>query len=364
MGRILRDEEAAEIRALAVRVGEIHVNVLGGLASEYGVSATAIDNILANRSYLRPACYPAGSQGRADAEQRNRDYEADQKRKRQMRYISAVKRTQVLERDSYRCVYCSADLRVEPLAIDHKIPVSAGGTNDVDNLQATCRTCNARKKGFTSPDSDTREYLSRRQRIDKIETKVLAALSPIVASTIWADSESVTCPWCGEVAKRVKDRNVGSADKIHSDDVELDNSFVWRCKPCRRYFTVSNEWYSGLSDFKYNLESVIWGRWAYSGSQGTDEVASIVSAIMNDADNEAIRTLVASWAGDIVVVKRRRHTHTGNGDSWESWCWCEYSDSGFEHTDRTYKQTELAATSGSGTQDEGQVTPQVAQLGS
>ena len=133
-------------------------------------------------------------------------------------------------------------------------------------------TCNARKKGFTNPDADIRQYLSRRQRIDQIETKVLGVLSPIVATTIWADCEDVACPWCGEVAKRVKDRYVGSDDKLYSHDVELDHSFMWRCKPCRRYFTVSNEWYCGLTDFRYNLESAIWGRAAYSGYQGMDEV--------------------------------------------------------------------------------------------
>ena len=345
MGRILRDEEAAEIRGLTASVGETHVNV-GGLASEYGVSVTTVNNILANRSYLRPACYPAGSQGRAYAEQRLRDYEANQKRKQQMRYVSAAKRKQVLERDGHRCVYCSANLLTEPLAIDHKVPVSVGGTSDVDNLQATCRTCNARKKGFTNSDPDIRKYFSRRQGIDQIESKVHAVLPTIVASTIWADSEDAACPWYGEVAKRVTDRYVGSDDKLYSYEVELGHSFVWRCKPCRRYYAVSNEWYSGLSDFKYNLESVIWDRGTYSGYQGIDNVASIVSAIMNDADSQAVRALVASWAGDIVVVKRRRHTHFRNGDSWESSCWCEYSESGFKYTDQIYKQTELEANSG------------------
>ena len=130
------------------------------------------------------------------------------------------------------------------------------------------------------------------------------------------------------------------------------------------YFTVSNEWYSGLSDFKYNLESVIWERWAYSGYQGMDEVASIVSAIMNDADNEAIRALVASWAGDIVVVERRQHAHTaketlrslGAGASTVS----RTSSTQAEHTSRQNSRQPATGR----TQDGGQVTPHAAQLGS
>ena len=346
MGRILKDEEAADIRELAARVGEHHVDV-GSLALEYGVSITTISNILANRSYRRPGCYAAGSQGRADAEQRQRDYEANQKRKQQMRYVSAGKRQGVLERDGYRCAYCSADLRTEPLVIDHKVPVSAGGTNDVDNLQATCRSCNARKKGFTSSDGDIRKYLDRRREIDRISDKVGTVLPQIVASLVWSDTEDAVCPWCGGLANRVKEKAyVGPDDKPTTYDVELDHAFVWRCQPCRRYFTVSNEWFSGLSDFEYSLESAIWGR-AHLGYAGMDEVTSIVSAIMNDADAKAVRGLVASWAGEIVEVKRRRHTHPRNGESLDpAHCWCEYGLPSFKPTDRTYKQTGLVAACG------------------
>ena len=322
MGRILKDEEATEIRVMSSSVGKQR------LASEYGVSITTINNILADLSYRRPSCYPAGSQGRVDAEQRQRDYEADQKRKQQMRYVSAAKRKEVLERDSYRCAYCSADLQTEAFSIDHKVPVSAGGTNDVDNLQVTCRTCNARKKDFSAPDGDIRKYLDRRREIDRISTKVEAILPQIASSLVWSDAADAACPWCSRVANRVKEKVcVGSNDNTTTYYVELDHSFVWRCKACRRYFAVA--WMShSLSDFMYGLESVIWGRYPYD-----DEVAPIVSAVVGDTDTQAIRGLVASYAGDIVEVKRRRHTHAlGKA------CWCEYDGKGFKTTGRTYKQ--------------------------
>ena len=131
---------------------------------------------------------------------------------------------------------------------------------------------------------------------------------------------------------------MGSDDKPTTYDVELHHAFVWRCKPCRRYFTVSNKWFSGMSEFKYTLESAIWGR-APLGP-GTDEATSIVSAIMSDSDTQIVRSLVALWAGDIVEVKRLRHEHAGNGASWEPYsCWCEDGLPGFQTTDRTYKQT-------------------------
>lgn len=62
--------------------------------------------------------------------------------------ISAKLRTTVFERDAYRCRYCGS---YESLAVDHVVPVCAGGKNDEDNLATACRACNARKHGRT-PD--------------------------------------------------------------------------------------------------------------------------------------------------------------------------------------------------------------------
>jgi hypothetical protein len=65
-------------------------------------------------------------------------------------FISWIK---VLERDGYRCVICGrrtpAILRgtCDPRApeVDHIIPVSKGGGHTYDNVQCTCRKCNAKK---------------------------------------------------------------------------------------------------------------------------------------------------------------------------------------------------------------------------
>ena len=47
----------------------------------------------------------------------------------------------------HTCVQCgNPDKRIE---IDHIIPVSKGGTNDINNLQPLCRSCNARKGNRT-----------------------------------------------------------------------------------------------------------------------------------------------------------------------------------------------------------------------
>ncbi len=53
----------------------------------------------------------------------------------------------VFQRDDYRCRHCGSD-GTEPgrdLTVDHMLPVSRGGTNELANLQTLCRSCNSRK---------------------------------------------------------------------------------------------------------------------------------------------------------------------------------------------------------------------------
>ena len=51
-------------------------------------------------------------------------------------------RTQVFERDAYRCVVCCA---YRDLTADHIKPESKGGETSFANLQTMCRSCNSRK---------------------------------------------------------------------------------------------------------------------------------------------------------------------------------------------------------------------------
>ena len=49
---------------------------------------------------------------------------------------------ELLPRQSFRCVICN---KVGTDHIDHRIPLSRGGSNDIDNLQALCAACNIEK---------------------------------------------------------------------------------------------------------------------------------------------------------------------------------------------------------------------------
>lgn len=48
----------------------------------------------------------------------------------------------VIKRDGAICKKCGS---TDDLTIDHIVPVSRGGTNDMGNLQVLCRSCNSKK---------------------------------------------------------------------------------------------------------------------------------------------------------------------------------------------------------------------------
>jgi predicted restriction endonuclease len=54
-------------------------------------------------------------------------------------------RFHIFKRDNFRCQYCGRSSDDVQLEVDHIIPVSKGGSNDVDNLITSCRECNRGK---------------------------------------------------------------------------------------------------------------------------------------------------------------------------------------------------------------------------
>ena len=90
--------------------------------------------------YCRPAC-------RAKATRR-----PPGRRRDHAHYINRKVRDAVIARFGRRCYLCSRDVVAptvpftpESLTIDHVIPVSAGGTDDIDNLRAVHLACNVAK---------------------------------------------------------------------------------------------------------------------------------------------------------------------------------------------------------------------------
>lgn len=51
----------------------------------------------------------------------------------------------IWERQNEKCAYCGRRKQLKHTTIDHIIPLSKGGTDDIDNLQCTCKMCNRLK---------------------------------------------------------------------------------------------------------------------------------------------------------------------------------------------------------------------------
>ena len=73
-------------------------------------------------------------------------FKKEKKSKRKRTHIPRGLRHEVFKRDNYKCVECGASKEDgATLHIDHKIPVSKGGTDELDNLQTLCSDCNLNK---------------------------------------------------------------------------------------------------------------------------------------------------------------------------------------------------------------------------
>jgi 5-methylcytosine-specific restriction endonuclease McrA len=80
------------------------------------------------------------------------------------------------EAQDWRCCYCGEHMTAtvpgnQPdwtdATLEHKVPLSDGGTNDKTNLAAACRSCNQHQGNLTGLDRQARRYpLARLASID------------------------------------------------------------------------------------------------------------------------------------------------------------------------------------------------------
>ena len=60
--------------------------------------------------------------------------------------IPSALRHEVFKRDGYKCKECGKTGEETTLHIDHILPVSQGGTDELNNLQTLCKECNEAKQ--------------------------------------------------------------------------------------------------------------------------------------------------------------------------------------------------------------------------
>ncbi|HZB09876.1 MAG TPA: HIT domain-containing protein [Rubrobacter sp.] len=76
-------------------------------------------------------------------------------------YVSGTLRYEVLKRARFRCELCGVSADVRALEVDHIVPRNKGGTDDPDNLQALCYSCNSMKR-----DRDATDFREVRESYD------------------------------------------------------------------------------------------------------------------------------------------------------------------------------------------------------
>ena len=88
-----------------------------------------------------------------------------QHRRVSSRAIPGSVRYEVLKRAKGRCELCGISKDVKSLEVDHIMPRSKGGKNELSNYQALCYTCNAQK--LNRDDTDFRELNKEFETRDK-----------------------------------------------------------------------------------------------------------------------------------------------------------------------------------------------------
>jgi len=73
-------------------------------------------------------------------------------RKKSSGYISGTIRYEILKQAKYRCELCGISAEEKALEVDHILPRNQGGTDDTNNLQALCYSCNSMKRDRDDTD--------------------------------------------------------------------------------------------------------------------------------------------------------------------------------------------------------------------
>lgn len=75
------------------------------------------------------------------------------------------KRFKVLMRDGFKCRYCGKKSDEKQLEVDHIIPRSRGGSNNLENLITSCFECNRGKRDKTLIESAPEVEISEQTKI-------------------------------------------------------------------------------------------------------------------------------------------------------------------------------------------------------
>lgn len=84
------------------------------------------------------------------------------------RHFYSYEKKDILKRSNSVCACCGKKLTVATMTIDHIIPLSRGGTNDISNLISLCYDCNQDKGNFLYIPECIYLYMFKNKELDVI----------------------------------------------------------------------------------------------------------------------------------------------------------------------------------------------------
>jgi len=121
------------------------------------------------------------------------------------RFVSTLPltRTNILERDKHRCVYCGCKLTLSTMTLDHVYPESKGGLSDWANLRAACSKCNGEKGDKTL--SELGWKLRSRVGIPSLTTGAPKNIITKIGGKIADESWRKYIYWSVETTEKIRD---------------------------------------------------------------------------------------------------------------------------------------------------------------
>lgn len=112
----------------------------------------------------------------------------------------------VFERDNFKCQYCGRSAPEVVLEIDHILPVSESGKNDLSNLLTICTECNLGKSDLYSKSIE--KHIVRRE-IQETDNEFKFII------TLCEEEYEVLRRACKFVSERRKHDGISIADLLH-----------------------------------------------------------------------------------------------------------------------------------------------------
>lgn len=81
----------------------------------------------------------------------------------------------MLAKSDGACAHCGVGLTEKTMTVEHVIPLSKGGTNDLSNTVALCKKCNVKKRNILTRPSDYYHHL-KKEYLEELDNQLMAYL--------------------------------------------------------------------------------------------------------------------------------------------------------------------------------------------